>query len=110
MEGKVVRGIDPIWLDGLFREHPAEHALAVWDRKVWPDAVEFRTLFEEGRPTAYLLFWQALPGCPVVHWCGRALRPEALLKAFPEPPFLAIVPPEVEPALRARCGPAESYP
>lgn len=110
MGSRVRPGIDPDWLHLLYREDPAAHALAVWDRAVWPEVVEFRTLLEEGQPTAYLLIWRALPGCPVVHWGGTARAPDRLLEVLPPPPFLAIVPPEIEPRLRALRGPLVSYP
>lgn len=103
-------GIDPVWLDRLFRERPADHALAVWDRNVWPEAVEFLTLEEEGRPSAYLLIWKGLPDCPVLHWLGAARDPAPLLDRFPDRPFLAIVPPELAPRVAELGAPAESYP
>ena len=109
MAARVIPGIDPAWLERLYRDDPTAHALAVWDRAVWPEVVEFRTLVEEGRPTAYLLLWRALPGCPVVHWGGTARDPDRLLEELPERPFLAIVPPELEPRLRALRGPLVGY-
>jgi GNAT superfamily N-acetyltransferase len=109
VSARVVDGIDGSWLEELFREDPAAHALAVWDRSAWPDAIEFRTLEEGGRPTAYLLFWHGLAGCPVVHWGGRAADPAPLLAAFPPRPFLAVVPPEIGPRLARARAPSVSY-
>jgi GNAT superfamily N-acetyltransferase len=107
---RVSEGIDAAWLDRLYREDPVSHALAVWDRLAWPEAISFLTLEEEGRPSAYLLSWNALPGCPVLHWLGTARDPAPLLARFPPPPFLAIVPPEVASPLRATVPTAPAYP
>ncbi len=103
-------GIDSAWLEGLFRDRPADHALAVWDRTVWPEAVDFLSLVEDGRPTAYLLIWKGLPGCPVLHWLGEAGDPEPLLKEFPPRPFLAIVPPELAERVAEHGAPSRAYP
>jgi GNAT superfamily N-acetyltransferase len=110
MGGRVLPGIEVAWLDQLYRADPVGHALAVWDRLAWPEAVSFQTLWEAGRPTAYLLWWNGLPGCPVIHWCGEARDPEPLLACFPSPPFLAIVPPTVAPRVESRSGASRSYP
>jgi GNAT superfamily N-acetyltransferase len=108
--GRVVPGIDPRWLDALYRADPVGHALAVWDRLAWPEAISFLTLEEGGAPTAYLLWWNGLPGCPVLHWCGAASEPGPLLERFPPPPFLAIVPEEVAPRLRGIVPGTPEYP
>jgi ribosomal protein S18 acetylase RimI-like enzyme len=107
--GHVVAGIDPSWLERLFAADPAAHALAVWDRVAWPSLVEFRTLVEDGQPTAYLLVWNGLPGCPVLHWVGEARDPRPLLECFPPRPFLAIVPPGLDRAVLQRAGSATNY-
>jgi GNAT superfamily N-acetyltransferase len=108
--GTVVRGIDGAWLEALYHADPSPHALAVWDRTVWPESVDFLTLHEAGGPTAYLLVWKGLPGCPVVHWIGRAGDPTPLLTELPDRPFLAIVPPELADLVASRGRPAVSYP
>jgi GNAT superfamily N-acetyltransferase len=109
MSARVLPEIDPRWLDLLYRADPVGHALAVWDRLAWPEAIAFQTLWEDGSPTTYLLWWNGLPGCPVLHWGGRAKDPAPLLAGFPPRPFLAIVPPEVAPAVVARAGESRSY-
>jgi GNAT superfamily N-acetyltransferase len=108
--GHVVPGIDAAWLERLFAEDPAAHALALWDRRNWPEVVEFRTLVERDRPTAYLLIWNGLPGCPVIHWLGIPEDPAPLLAELPRPPFLAIVPTELGGAVTRRVGASKLYP
>lgn len=105
-----MEGVDPVWLDRLYAADPAAHALAVWDRLAWPETVAFRTLLEDGKPVAYLLLWNGLPHCPVVHWMGDAEDPAPLLAALPPRPLLAIVPPSLEAAVTAARGPSTAYP
>lgn len=88
-------GIDDRWLEGLYRADPAAHALAVWDRAVWPHMVRFTTLSVGGRPAAYLLRWNGLPDCPVLHFGGDPTGLEGWSSALPARPYLAIVPPEL---------------
>lgn len=110
MAGTVRPGIDPGWLDHLYLHDPADHALAVWDTQVWPEMVEFHTLFEDTTPAAYLLGWHGLPECPVLHWHGQPADPAPLLATFPRRPFLAIVPPELREPISARHAPVRLYP
>ena len=61
MGARVQMGIDAGWLTRLSEADPFRHAWAVWDREKFPERVEFRTLEEDGRPTAYLLLWHERP-------------------------------------------------
>lgn len=94
--------IDPEWLAGLYRDSPFLHAFAVFDRAEFPERIAFRVLEKDGRPVAYLLLWTGPDGSRAVHWLGSEEAPERLAGEFPEPPFTAVVPDGVGPALQRR--------
>ena len=50
------------------------------------------TLYRDGRPLAYLLFWKSVAGKQVVHWNLTGPDDDKLLSVFPSRPFLASVP------------------
>ncbi len=108
MVARVEEGIDAAWLARLSTEDPVRHAWAVWDRLTFPDRVEFRTLYEHGRPTAYLILWHGSPKVTVVHWIGSAEDPGPLLDALPPRPLIAVVPEELAAAVERHRGPARS--
>jgi GNAT superfamily N-acetyltransferase len=108
MSARVENGIDGAWLARLSAEDPVRHAWAVWDRLVFPDRVEFRTLVEDGVPTAYLLIWHGSPKLRVVHWIGAAKDPRPLLDAFPPRPLIAVVPESLGIDVERRCAPSKA--
>jgi GNAT superfamily N-acetyltransferase len=108
MDARVERGIDGAWLARLSNEDPVRHAWAVWDRLMFPDRVEFRTLYEDGAPTAYLLIWRGSPKVTVVHWLGTPKDPRPLLDALPERPLVAVVPVPIALEIERRRGPART--
>ena len=110
MTGRVLPGIDGPWLDRISRQDPVEHAWAVWDRANFPDRVEFRTLYEQGHPSAYLLLWHGSPKLTVVHWVGTAQDPGPLLEALPARPMIGWLPEEVAASVAAARAPATVVP
>jgi GNAT superfamily N-acetyltransferase len=104
--GRVEPGLDPEWLRELAEQDPVPHIFAVWDQQNAPDKVEFLTLIEDGRPTAYLLIWRGRPGVPIVHWVGTAIEPRPLVEALPPRPLIAVVPDPVGRDVARHCGPA----
>jgi len=106
MSARVENGIDGAWLARLSTEDPVRHAWAVWDRLMFPDRVEFRTLLEDGAPTAYLLIWRGSPKVTVVHWLGSTKDPGPLLDALPQRPLIALVPEALAIEVERRRGPA----
>ncbi len=108
MAARVETGIDGAWLERLSAADPVRHAWAVWDRRVFPEKVEFRTLIEDGEPTAYLLIWHGSPKVTVVHWIGTARDPGPLLDALPPRPLIAVVPEALASEVVTRRGPART--
>jgi len=106
MSTRVEPGIDAAWLERLAASEPLRHAWAVWDRMKFPDRVEFRTLFEDGVPTAYLLFWHGSPKVPMVHWVGSPKDPGPLLDALPPRPVSVVAPESLALAIERRRAPA----
>ncbi|MCI4361170.1 MAG: hypothetical protein L3J91_05655 [Thermoplasmata archaeon] len=107
MEARVEDGIDAAWLEQLREADPVRHAWAVWDRLTFPDKVEFRTLYEDRAPTAYLIIWHGSPKATVVHWIGTAKDPSLLLNALPRRPLVATVPVDLALEVERRRGPAK---
>jgi ribosomal protein S18 acetylase RimI-like enzyme len=108
MVARVETGIDGAWLARLGEADPIRHVWAVWDRLMFPERIEFRTLYEDGAPTAYLLLWHGSPKVTVVHWVGSARDPRPLLDALPPRPLVANVPEELAEEVQRRCAPARS--
>ena len=106
MTARVEPGIDGAWLDRLSASDPVRHAWAVWDRRTFPEKVDFRTLYEDGVPTAYLLIWRGSPKVTVVHWIGEARDPVPLLDALPPRPLIVVGPEPLAEAFAQRRGPA----
>ncbi len=93
--------IDRIWLEEAVRTDPLSHAYALWDLLHLPRSVRFVSALEHGRTVGYLLIWLGRPAAPVVHWAGGTTGAALLARRLPIPPFVAIVPPEVEADVRA---------
>jgi ribosomal protein S18 acetylase RimI-like enzyme len=91
--------IDRRWLERAASLEPLTHAFALWDLDWTPSQVRFASAVRDEETVGYILIWLGQRGRPVVHWFGAADLAGALLRAFPTPPFLAVVPPEVEPAV-----------
>jgi GNAT superfamily N-acetyltransferase len=106
MPGRVESGIDERWFAQLSEADPIRHVWAVWDRLMFPDRIEFRTLYEDGAPTTYLLIWHGSPKVTVVHWVGTARDPRSLLDALPARPLVANVPESLASEVEKRRGPA----
>jgi GNAT superfamily N-acetyltransferase len=107
MVARVESGIDGAWLARLSEADPIRHVWAVWDRLMFPDRIEFRSLYEDGDPTAYLLIWHGSPKVTVVHWIGTARDPRPLLDALPARPLIANVPVDIAGQVQQRCAPAK---
>jgi GNAT superfamily N-acetyltransferase len=110
MGARVQIGIDGAWLTRQSELEPFRHAWAVWDLARFPERVEFRTLEEDGRPTAYLLLWHGSPNVTVVHWVGDEHDPGPLLESLPPRPIVAVVPERVASRVVERRGPASARP
>jgi len=93
--------IDRGWLERAASLAPLTHAYALWDLDRTPADVRFASAVRDEETLGYLLVWFGRRDRPVVHWYGPADLVPALLPSFPAPPFLAVVPPEVEPAVAA---------
>ena len=96
---RVVEGLLRRELEELARDARAAHAFALYDMEHFPEKIRFVSLRRDGRPVAYLLIWYGDPSKPVVHWAGGT-ESLPLSMALPEPPFVALVPPEVSPGVR----------
>jgi len=94
--------IDRGWLEREAAAAPLVHAYALWDLARSPHLVRFASAVRSETTVGYLLLWLGSGGRPVAHWFGPPELADALLPALPRPPFVAVVPPEVEPALLAR--------
>jgi len=94
--------IDRAWLEQEAAREPLTHAFALWDLTRTPQAVRFVSALRNDRTVGYLLIWLGRRDRPVVHWYGAVREVGDLIGAFPAPPFVAVVPAEVEPlVLRA---------
>lgn len=93
--------IDRQWLERAELAEPLTHAYALWDLERTPQVVRFVSAMRGEETVGYLLVWLGLRGRPVVHWFGGPDVTEVLLEALPTPPFIAVVPPEVEPVVVA---------
>jgi len=102
--------IDRRWLEQAAAEDPLPHAYALWDLERTPQAVRFASAVRGDETVGYLLVWLGRGGRPVVHWYGPPALAEVLLPEFPPPPFLAVVPPELSPAVAARYPGARTTP
>ncbi len=102
--------IDREWLEAAARADPLPHAYALWDLLRLPRSVRFVSALEHGRTVAYLLVWFGRPNMPVVHWVGATDRTGALADHLPPPPFVGVMPDEVEPLVRARYPGTSSFP
>lgn len=91
--------IDRRWLEHVASVEPLTHAYALWDLDRTPSQVRFASAVRGEETVGYLLIWLGRRDGPVVHWFGAINLVGVLLRAFPAPPFLAVVPPEVEPAV-----------
>lgn len=91
--------IDRPWLERVAAEEPLVHAYALWDLDRAPRQVRFLSAVRGEETLGYLLVWLGRKDGPVVHWFGPAELAGALVPAFPAPPFTAVVPLEVEPAV-----------
>jgi len=94
--------IDRVWLEREAAAAPLVHAYALWDLARTPHLVRFASALRSETTVGYLLLWLGSGGRPVVHWFGPPDLADALLPALPRPPFVAVVPPEVEPAVLDR--------
>ena len=93
--------IDRRWLERAASREPLTHAYALWDLDRTPVQVRFASAVRGEETVGYLLIWLGQRERPVVHWYGAVDLAGPLLKAFPAAPFLAVVPPEVEPTVAA---------
>jgi len=91
--------IDRRWLERMAALEPLTHAYALWDLDRTPDQVRFASAVRGDETVGYLLIWLGRRDRPVVHWFGGSNLVPVLLPAFPSPPFLAVVPPEVDAAV-----------
>lgn len=92
--------IDRPWLELAEASDPLTHAFALWDLERTPGSIRFASAVRGDRTVGYLLIWLGLRDRPVVHWFGGPDVTRALLGALPAPPFVAVVPTDVEPELR----------
>lgn len=102
--------IDRAWLEEAARRDPLAHAYAIWDLTHLPASVRFVSAVEHGETVGYLLVWWGRPETPVVHWSGDTLRSLELVHRLPAPPFVAVVPPAAERAVRSVHPSSESVP
>lgn len=102
--------IDRSWLEAAARRDPLAHAYAIWDLTHLPGSVRFVSAVEGGETVGYLLVWLGRPETPVVHWSGDTARSVELLGRLPAPPFVAVVPPTAERAVRSIHRAAQSVP
>ncbi len=102
--------IDREWLEAAARADPLPHAYALWDLLRFPRSIRFVSALEHGRTVAYLLVWFGRPERPVVHWVGATDQTGALADHLPPPPFVGVIPHEVEPLVRARSPRASASP
>jgi ribosomal protein S18 acetylase RimI-like enzyme len=93
--------IDRSWLEAAAAREPLTHAYALWDLERTPGAIRFVSALRGEATVAYLLAWMGRRDRPVVHVYGEPEALAALWPSLPGPPFVAVVPVEVEPALRA---------
>lgn len=91
--------IDRRWLERVSASDPLVHAYALWDLDRTPGEVRFVSAVRGEETVGYLLIWLGRRAGPVVHWFGDADLAGVLLPAFPRPPFTAVVPSDVEPAV-----------
>lgn len=101
-------GIDQGWLGEQLIKSPTRHAYAFWDLNHHPDQAQFVTLTVNGNPRGYLMTWRNKGNPPAVHWISDELHDEALLSAFPAPPFRAFVPERWVDAVVASIGNAST--
>ena len=94
--------IDREWLEQAEAREPLTHAYALWDLERTPQAVRFASAVRGEETVGYLLVWLGGGGPPVVHWFGAPEVAGALAGALPPPPFLAVVPTEVEAVVARR--------
>jgi ribosomal protein S18 acetylase RimI-like enzyme len=100
--------IDRGWLEKAQGADPLAHAYALWDLDRLPDRVRFVSAVRDEATVGYLLVWLGRPARPVVHGFGPSDAAPLLASALPDPPFVAVVPEEMEPAIRATRGRAEA--
>jgi ribosomal protein S18 acetylase RimI-like enzyme len=93
--------IDRSWLERAAAQEPLTHAYALWDLDRSPEAIRFASAVRGEETLGYLLVWFGRRDRPVVHWFGPAELFGALSLSMPAPPFVAVVPPEVERAVAA---------
>ena len=102
--------IDREWLERAESAEPLTHAYALWDLTRTPQLVRFASAIRGETTVGYLLLWLGAGDRPVVHWFGPLEVAGALAGALPAPPFVAVVPPEVEPVLARRYPAVRSSP
>jgi len=102
--------IDRRWLEASAEREPVDHAYALWDLDRFPDRIRTVSAVRRGTTVGYLLVWMGLPSTPVVHWHGSGPGTERLATALPARPLVAIVPPDVRPAVVAARGEAREFP
>jgi len=91
--------IDRAWLEAVAAREPLTHAYALWDLTRSPESVRFVSARRGEETVGYLLVWLGRRDRPVVHWYGGPELIPQLLGALPPPPFVAVVPPDVFPAV-----------
>ena len=93
--------IDRTWLERAARDEPLTHAYALWDLDRAPQTVRFVSAVRGEETVGYLLVWLGRTDQPVVHWFGPPGLADRLVRELPRPPFVAVVPPAVGPAISA---------